>query len=199
MEICEVTKEYVSPLALVATIGIFEGVHIVHKSLITRCVEEARARGLKSAVITFRVKTNISKNNTIPLLSEEDKILQIERLGIDQLLIFDLDDSFKNLSHNEFGEILVKMNIKCVVVGFDFTYGLNRLGNVNSLKEDTKNMIDLIVVDEATDNGVKIGTTLIKKYLQDGNIKKANMLLGYPFFVRMPDVSHKLLLLKNGK
>lgn len=186
MELLQYKQDLKFDTPLTCTIGIFEGVHTAHKALINKCVKLAKKTNTKSMIITFNILSKISKSeSSIPLLSEEDKYEMMKDLGIDYVLVIDLDDEFKNKSHEEFAELLLSLNIKNLVVGFDFTYGKDRLGNINTISVDTNNQIKPIIIKEKKLLGKKIGTTEIKEYLKVGNIKKANKLLGYNFFVTL--------------
>ena len=80
--------------------------------------------------------------------------------------------------------IVSRLNVKCIVVGDDFRFGHNRAGDHELLlKLAPKYGYELIVVDKLKDNGRDISSTYIREEVARGNIKKANSLLGYPYFI----------------
>ena len=80
--------------------------------------------------------------------------------------------------------IVSRLNVKCIVVGDDFRFGHNRAGDHELLlKLAPKHGYELIVVDKLKDNGRDISSTYIREEVARGNIKKANSLLGYPYFI----------------
>lgn len=183
-----------------ATIGIFEGVHLAHQALIEECKRVAKDQDLASCIITFNLQTSLPKvTNQIPLFNEEDKLLRLSNTGVDRLIVIDFDENFKTMSHQDFMMLLTKNQIRHLVVGFDFTYGFQGQGNVNTILEDSQGKIKTTIIPKKTINDQKIGTTQIKEYLALGNIEAANQLLGFPYYIKIqggqaPQVS----LLKDG-
>ena len=186
---------------LCATIGIFEGVHLAHQALIKECLNLAKEKKLTSCLITFNVQTKLSKTiNKIPLFDEEEKINQLSKFGIDKLIIIDLNEEFKQMSHQDFMKLLIKLGVKDLVVGFDFTYGFNQLGNTATIKEDSNGAIEALIIDKKEINGSKIGTRQIKEALALGKVAEANQLLGFPYYIKLiSGTSSQLALLRDGK
>ena len=184
-----------------ATIGIFEGVHLAHQALIEECKRVAKDQDLASCIITFNLQTSLAKvTNQIPLFDDEDKILRLSNTGVDRLIVIDFDEGFKKMSHQDFIMLLVDRQIKHLVIGFDFTYGFQGLGNVNTIPEDSQGKIEATIIPKKTINDQKIGTTQIKEYLTIGNIEAANQLLGFPYYITIKDgQAPQVALLKNGK
>ena len=199
MQIIDLKPQNTSSLC--ATIGIFEGVHLAHQALISECLQYSKEHNLTSCIITFNVQTDLTKTtNKIPLFSEDEKIKQLSQTGVEKLIIIDLDERFKQMSHLDFIKLLLKIGIKALVVGFDFTYGFNRLGNVNSISDDSNGSIDVLVIDKKEMNGAKIGTRQIKEALGRGDILEANQLLGFPYYIILDGGSaQQVLLLADGK
>lgn len=196
MELFHYNKDLTFDTPLTATIGIFEGVHVAHKKLIQKCIKQSKKKNTKSCIITFNVTTNISKqSSSIPLLCEKDKYEKMASLGIDYIVVVDLDEEFKHIKHEDFIKLLLNLNVKQIVVGFDFTYGFNQEGNIHTILSDSANLLTPLIIKEKKMEGQKIGTTQIKEYLKVGNIKKANKLLGYQYFVTL-DTSIKSLQLE---
>lgn len=201
MRIIDLTPTSSPSKCFCATIGIFEGVHLAHQALIEECKRVAKLQDLASCIITFNLQTSLAKvTNQIPLFEEEDKLLRLSNTGIDRLIVIDFDENFKAMSHQDFMMLLTKNQIRHLVVGFDFTYGFQGQGNVNTILEDSQGIIKTTIIPKKTINDQKIGTTQIKEYLALGNIEAANQLLGFPYYIKIqggqaPQVS----LLKDGK
>ena len=188
-------------LNLTATIGQFDGMHIAHMALLETCQKISNVDKTQKCFITFypHINSLLNKNShTPPLLSLEDTIKIVESKGFDYFIIINFDEKIRNLNPQDFCSFLkAKLDIKNLIVGFDFTYGKMASGNVNHLKE----FFNTTIVKEIQYHHKKIGTKLIKQYLSQGKIKKANILLGYKFYLDLDDnnKSFNLTLLKNKR
>ena len=201
MKIIDLTPSANTKNGYCATIGIFEGVHLAHQALIEECQKVAKDEDLASCIITFNLQTSLAKvTNQIPLFDDEDKILRLSNTGVDRLIVIDFDENFKNMSHQDFMMLLVNEKIRHLVIGFDFTYGQNRLGNIDTIQNDSEGKIKTTIIPKKTINNQKIGTTQIKEYLALGNIEAANQLLGFPYYIKIKDgQAPQVSLLKDGK
>lgn len=174
---------------LVATIGQFDGLHLGHMSLINKCLDIKKNKNFKSALITFSPRVDvIIKNDSITnyLLDYNSFVNKLVSYNIDYLIIIDFNKEVSNISHKDFiTKLLLPLNIKELIVGFDFSYGYLGLGNPSTIYEDSNDLINPIIIEEQTINDIKIGTNQIKHYLSEGNIIQANKLLGYNFFINL--------------
>lgn len=169
--------------------GMFDGVHIGHKKVITKAVELSAAENDigNSAVFTFsgneisRQKRHVS---TKSLLSETQRFNRFSELGIDYLYA----PSFSflhNFSAEEFitRVLLGKLNAGAVVCGSDFTFGKGGTNSVKDLKRLCKEAeIEVHTVDFSEFNGIKISSSDIKVLLFKGNVETANKMLGYKYY-----------------
>ena len=193
---------------IVATIGQFDGLHLGHMQLINKCLEIKNTKKLLSALITFNPRVDtVIKNDNINnyLLDEEIFISKLNDLKLDYLFVIKFNKELATIDHKHFLLNLInKLNIKELVVGFDFTYGYKGLGNTTTVFKDTNQIIKPIILDEFKINNQKVGTNLIKKYLKDGYLSLSNKLLGYNLVLKMEYknnafISNNLHLLKNQK
>lgn len=167
---------------LVATIGQFDGLHIAHLALINKTITIARNRNLKSAVFTFDphpdfvLKKSIANTYVTPL---EEKICQLEKLGIDYLILINFTVEIANMSPKDFvDKILLSNGVKEVIVGFDFSFGKEGKGKAANINLLSNNLIKTEIVDEIKYQNQKVGTTLIKTLLSLGKTKEVYELLG---------------------
>ena len=167
---------------IVATIGQFDGLHIAHLELINKTLEIAKNKNLKSAIITFDphpdfvLKKDNSNTYVTPL---EEKINLLEKIGLDYIFIVKFDLSVANLEPCEFvNDILLNNNVIEVVVGFDFNFGKFGKGKANDISKLSNNNIKTTIIDEIKYNDEKIGTTLIKKLLNNGHVNEVYKILG---------------------
>ena len=181
---------------LVVTIGQFDGIHTAHQSLINKTVNHAKTQNAKSAVITFiphidTVLRNLNPNDYIIDFESKKEILT--QLNVDYLLVIDFNLEVSKISHKDFFErYLNNLNIYEFIVGFDFTYGYLGSGNIHTIQDDYHKNVKVTVISKQELIGEKIGSFEIKKALAEGNIAKANQLLGYNFFMNFK-VDHQTI------
>jgi len=182
-------EEIEHPAFSVVTIGTFDGVHLGHQKIIKRLVESARANEFKSTILTFfpHPRMVLQQDNNLKLINTiDEKIDILDKLGLEQLIIHPFTIEFSRLSALEYvKEVLVaKLNVKKVIIGYDHRFGRNRTATIKELRgfADTFNFeVEEITAKEIDE--VSISSTKIRKALETGNIKKANMYLGYEFML----------------
>ncbi|MCX7990461.1 MAG: bifunctional riboflavin kinase/FAD synthetase [Proteobacteria bacterium] len=174
----------------IIAIGNFDGVHRGHKELIKKVIDESEKNHGNPSVLTFyphplTVVNPYTKIEQITPLNDKIKIL--EDLGITYVFVIKFDDNFSNISAKDFIEkVLVdKIGAKEVVVGYDFSFGKNRKGSVETLKEfgSTYNF-KVQVVPPIKEDGKIISSTNIRSFLKEGLIKNANNFLGRPYTIK---------------
>lgn len=184
MQIFESLKktEYRTSVAL----GFFDGVHNGHKEVINTAVSKKKD-DVKSAVLTFKdspqfALTGIKKPL---LLTNEDKLKLFEECGVDIVYCIDFND-IKNMSANEFVDTLCEtLNAASVTTGFNYHFGKGGKSDATELKDlcDIKG-IECYTCPAVTHKGENISSTKIREYIINGNIEKANEMLGYNFSLK---------------
>lgn len=168
--------------------GYFDGIHQGHMGLVKKTQEVARENNLKASLFTFEPNPNfvLGKINKNEMLSSiEDRYSILERAGHDEMIVAHFDRNVASLSPVEFIEnYIIKLNVKFVIVGFDYRFGYKGQGTPALLKELANNRYDVIVIDEISDHNVKIASSWIVSLLKDGQIEKANQLLGYKYQIQ---------------
>jgi len=125
--------------ACVATIGNFDGVHIGHRAIIKRVIEQAKQSKLESCVILFEPhpKEVFLKDKCPARLTRfSEKYAQFKALGIDKLLVLKFNQNLREMPATRFiDKILIEqLRIKHLVVGDDFQFGYKRQGNYQLLR-----------------------------------------------------------------
>ena len=174
-------------LPTVIALGYFDSVHLGHQRVINTARKFADENNCTLTVFTFlgNVKDvlNGRKECSVYLPSERGNI--IKELGADEIYFAPVTKEFLSLDKKVFLDNLnQKFNIKGYVSGIDYTFGAFGKGNAEYLTDyaKAKNQIH-IVVDTFAIDGEKVSTTLIKSLLENGNVKKANELLGRNYSV----------------
>ena len=184
----EILTDFIEKKNLSLALGFFDGVHIAHQKLLLRAVDFAKENNLKSAVVTFKNSPAdyFNKTKTKTILTLNDRLKFIEKAGIDYAFVIDFEKIARIEAYDYIKNILVKnFSPKAVITGFNHTFGYNKTGDVKLLKDLSKefNFEYFKIMPETCDNEI-ISSTLIKKYLSEGNIVKANKILGKNFFIR---------------
>jgi len=171
------------------TIGTFDGVHIGHRKILERLINDAKKTGLQSTVLTFfpHPRMVLQKDTEIKLLNTiQEKINILELIGLDCLIIQPFTMEFSRLSATEFvRDILVnKLNSKKIIIGYDHRFGRNRNANIQDLIT-FGNALNFEVEEIAAEeiNDVSVSSTKIRNALINGDIKTANDYLGYNYML----------------
>lgn len=169
-------------------IGKFDGIHLGHRQLLGEIIARKR-EGYKAVVFTFNPSPNVlfSKVREMELTSTEEKRRLFESLGIDILVEFPLTYETAATPKDVFvEEILVnQLNAKYIVAGTDLSFGKNGEGNSSYLLEKGRELeFEVEIIDKISYKGEIISSTLVRKAIAEGNVKKARFMLGSPYFVQ---------------
>ena len=172
----------------VLTIGVFDGVHRGHQSLLAKVVAEAKTKGAAAGVLTFRNHPDSVLNpNFQPqyITSIAERIRLIKDLGIDFVVPVTFDMEIAGLRARKFTELLrSKLRMRGLVVGPDFAMGYKREGNVDMLSDMGAELgFSVSVVDLLSDGGDAVHSTSIREALVDGNVKDVAKKLGRNFSI----------------
>lgn len=170
------------------TLGKFDGVHTGHQKLISIVKEKAKVNNVLAVAFTFdRIPLSICPQNFqhfITTNTERKRIM--EEYGLDVEVEYPFTESLMNTEPEEFIKhiIIGKLNAKYVVVGTDYRFGKNRLGNVDMLiKKGPEYGFETIVVEKEKYQDREISSTYVREELKLGHMETANMLLGRPYSV----------------
>lgn len=172
---------------LAIALGYFDGVHIGHRAVIKSAVDFAKKNNTKSAVITFSDHPYCYFKGVCPkyILTREEREKRIASLGIDYLYELNFED-FALLTAKEYlNNILINhFHPISISTGWNHNFGKNKSGNVNFLEEQAKNYnYKYFKIPPQKINNEIISSTKIRKLLSEGNIEKANLMLGQNFSI----------------
>jgi len=168
------------------TIGVFDGVHLGHKHLISELKERARKQNLMSGVVTFRrhPQEMLSPKTQLPYLTDlEQRVSLLKNEGVEVVVTLSFTPELAKLGVREFIGLLKEyLRMRGLVVGPDFALGKNREGDVKTLRTLGKEMnFSIAVVSPVMVNSEVISSTAIRKALADGNMMKVHNLTGRLF------------------
>ena len=158
----------------VATIGMFDGVHRGHQFVLQHAVDEARQRGLQSMAITF------DKTGPETLTPLAQKRILLMKTGIDRIEVLTFDDALKQMTAHQFMQQVLRdqYGVKVLLTGYDNRFGYNRLEGFDDYVRYGKELG--IEVKQLPAAG-EISSSIIRQLVADGDVSKANELLGYPY------------------
>lgn len=168
----------------VLTIGNFDGVHKGHLALFEKVKERALAIGGQSVVMTFEphpVKVMAPENGPPLITPIEQKLHLIWDSGIDIIFCIPFTHQFASISAQDFvNEILVnKIGIREIVVGYDYTFGHQRQGNIALLQQMGERLdFKVHVLEQVRIDHTLVSSTHIRELIQEGNLTEAKKLLG---------------------
>ena len=171
-------QKYQNPMC--ACIGYFDGMHLGHQALVKATVALAEKHNCESALITFEPDPWVTikgLKDVKHITTMRQRINRAVELGIQNIIILDFDKEMSELSPTDFiHKTLAKLNLKGIVCGFDFHYGLHGAGDCNTLKEETE--YDVVVIDAVEDELGKISSTRICDAIIQGDMPAIKMMLG---------------------
>jgi riboflavin kinase/FMN adenylyltransferase len=193
MELIEHLDQIKQPFKnAVVTIGNFDGVHKGHQSLLGRVIEKADRIGGTSVAITFDPHPLKALGfDTPPLITRRDqKIELIEKSCIDVLFCLPFDKTFARMTAHDFiQELLVnKIGMKAIIIGEDYSFGKDRTGNVDMLRQEGERLgFSTIVSPWINNTGTsreRISSTRIRDIVMEGNVAQAVQYLGRHYQIR---------------
>ena len=180
--------------ACALTIGNFDGVHRGHQAMLALLINEARHRGLPSCVMTFEphprdffaMKAGTPEKAPARIATLRDKLQELERCGVDQVVLMRFDERLASQSPQAFiDDVLVRgLGARYVLVGDDFRFGAKRTGDYAMLDAagsaagfDVARMLSNEV------HGLRVSSSATREALARGDMERAAELLGRPYSV----------------
>ena len=162
----------------VATIGMFDGVHLGHQFVVGQVVETARKRGLLSMVITFD-HTMRREQVLTPLAAKQ---LLLSHTEIDRTEVLSFTDDLRQMTARQFMEQVLRdrLGVKVLLTGYDNRFGYRREEGFEDYVRYGKELgIEVIQLPAKGE----VSSSRIRQLLSEGEIAQANELLGYPYTI----------------
>src|SRR5205823_1026738 len=166
-------------------IGNFDGVHLGHRGLFDAARASARALGGPASALTFEPHPArlLAPDYAPPLISSPSRKRELlAEAGVEELVVQPFDRSFAGTEPERFVELLAATGVGEVIVGHDFTYGRERGGTVDTLRQGLAPLgVRLHLVAPITVHGLVVSSTKIREFTLEGRVEAAAQLLGRPF------------------
>ena len=187
MKIYRSIEDYDEDKRSVVTIGTFDGIHLGHQKILSRLIKSSKNKDLNSVVLTFfpHPRIILNKYNEVKMIDTlDEKIIHLNEIGIDSLIIHPFDKNFSLLSANQFiKDFLVdKLKIKHIIIGYDHRFGKGREASVTDLKnyaDDYDFTVEEIKAQEI--EKITVSSTKIRNSINQGDIKTTEKYLGRNF------------------
>lgn len=180
MEIISGTKQFKYNNTAI-TLGKFDAFHKGHMCLV-RQVADSKKEGMIPVLFTFDISPYelVADNNIKYVISRQEKYEICEKSGIDVMIEYPFDNETMNMDAEKFVEriLIGQLGAARIIVGKDFHFGKDRKGDVELLKK-YKDVFEVIAVDKMCEKGEVISSSAIRQAIADGNIEKANVMLGH--------------------
>lgn len=174
----------------VVTVGTFDGVHIGHNKIFNRMKALAESCEGETLVVSFhphpRLVLHSDSKDLKFINTQERKYKLIEQAGIDHLLIIPFTREFARTDARTFIKSILydRIGICQLVVGHDHHFGKDREGSYTellSIAEELNFIVEQIPVQDI--ENIAISSTKIRNALKEGDISRANTLLGYEYSI----------------
>jgi len=176
----------------VATIGVFDGVHVGHQFLLNRVHEVAKARGMLSLAVTFdpspaeffsgQSSAHCSLFTNHSLLTLAERLERLLEAGMDRVEVMTFDRELARMTAAQFMVLLKeRLNVRVLVMGYDHRFGCEQHKDAAFYDAAAKEVgLEIIHVSAYGD----VSSTLVRESLLCGDVEKAQMLLGYPYYIK---------------
>ena len=140
----------------IVTIGNFDGVHLGHLFLLKQLKQLAQAKKLNSGVISFfpHPQKTLSQKKIYEIYGHQHKKELLANIEFHSLFIIDFDELLSKTSAEDFIHFLIqKIPIQCFLIGYDFSFGKDRQGNVDLIKKvvEKKKIEVILYISKRTD------------------------------------------------
>ncbi len=168
----------------VLTIGNFDGLHLGHRHLVNTLVSKAKEFNTQSVVYTFdpppRVVLAPEKHDP-RIQTWPDKVRIMGELGVDHVVVERFTRAFAQHPPSWFLEEVLARRIQpqAIVVGYDFRFGRNREGDINTLRNAFPSL-PVTQLEALQLDGEVISSSRIRSLVSEGHVDKAATLLGCP-------------------
>ncbi len=174
----------------VITIGTFDGVHTGHRYILDHLKERAKRHGGDAVVVTLwphpRLVLGSDPGGFRILHTREEKIRELEKNGIDELVIIPFDREIASLTACEFVQqyLVNKLQVEVLLLGYDNRFGKDRRGDPEGLARcASRNRFRIEKLPEYTSGNGRVSSTSIRDSIEKGDLGMAGRMLGYPYYL----------------
>ncbi|WP_448535180.1 adenylyltransferase/cytidyltransferase family protein [Pseudothermotoga sp.] len=168
----------------VTTIGVFDGVHLGHKALLKEVNRLAQEKKLRSRAFVVSHPFEYLTGSFDGLITSHERRILLLSQYLDEVELLDLR-CIKDMPAQEFFDRILAKDTAVLVVGRDFRFGRNALGDLSMLEKlcEDRNIILRTFPDVLDENQERISSSRIRNMIKDGKIEQAERLLGHEYLL----------------
>ncbi len=173
----------------VVTIGNFDGVHLGHQALIKRVVAYAKAHDLSSCVVSMQPLASqyFAKNRALPVLTPfKCKFALLRDLGVGIFCVLNFNRKLAELCAQDFVDdiLLAGLNAKHIIIGDDFRFGKDRVGDFEFLKNYCqKSGVGVESMATIATENTRISSSYVRQKLSHSDFQAVELSLGRKFSI----------------
>jgi riboflavin kinase/FMN adenylyltransferase len=185
----DTTEAATIPKGAVVAMGNFDGVHLGHRAVIAAALEMARIHGRPALAVTFEPHPRRFFSPNTPqfrLTDEAAKLRLLAGTGLAGAVVMTFDKTRAGTSAQDFiyHELIERLGISGIAVGYDFHFGKGRVGSPSLLVSEAPRLgIEVDVQPHVDIEERPVSSSAIRMALAEGQIEDANKMLGAPWFV----------------
>ena len=185
----DTTPAVAIPKGTVVAMGNFDGVHLGHRAVIAAALQMARAHGRQALALTFEPHPRRYFSPNTPqfrLTDESAKLRLLAGTGLAGAVVMTFDKSRAETSAQDFihHELIERLGVGGIAVGYDFHFGKGRVGSPSLLVNEAPRLGIEVDVQPHVDIAERpVSSSAIRMALAEGQIEDANQMLGGPWFV----------------
>ncbi len=163
-------------------LGNFDGFHRGHKAIVTKTMEIAHQKGLKTGVITFEPHPiGLFRPDILPVRINDlhSKMALLAAAGVENCHIIKFNRQFSQMKAHGFIDKYLRGNH--IITGFNFAFGHNREGSPEMLHQVLAE--NYTQVDAVEEGGSIYSSSMVRMAIKSGEVRMANNLLGYNYFI----------------
>ncbi len=186
MKILSVNDHISGDISLAAAIGMFDGMHLGHITLINALKQEAELRGQRSAVVTFRQHPQQVVNpegSPRALMTLDKKIEAIATTSPDYLILLDFDNKLSQYTAQQFLELLHdQYNVYTLVMGYNHRFGHERNTSFAHYVEQGRALgVEVVKAPEYLGEYAPVSSSIVRQLIASGRVEDAMNCMGHPF------------------
>jgi riboflavin kinase/FMN adenylyltransferase len=168
------------------TIGFFDGVHCGHRFLLRQLEELAKGNGLSAVAVTFDCHPRaVVQKDFVPTLltTQEEKLALLSKAFNGKIVVLPFTRELSLLTAKKFMQSVLreKLNAEILLMGYNHQFGHGGGTTEDYIKWGKKTGIKVCMAEAL--EGEKVSSSRIRKLINEGNVKDANMMLGYQYFI----------------
>jgi riboflavin kinase/FMN adenylyltransferase len=176
------------PRGSVVAMGNFDGVHLGHRAVIGAALQMARAQGRPALALTFEPHPRRFFSPNTPQFRLNDETAKLRLLagtGLAGAVVMTFDKARAGTTAQDFihHDLIERLGISGIAVGYDFHFGKGRVGSPSLLVNEAPRLgIEVDVQPHVDVEERPVSSSAIRMALAEGQIDDATRMLGGPWF-----------------